>query len=365
MTFKTILIKLCKNIIFLLAFLFLANPSFSMQSSPADLYEWRIWGAAGYVVKWGADKNDWYIATIDNRDPGKSRLITSPNISVANKGKFEASYAELQKEALGANLKEQETFLEKIHSFKTIHLPVKNDDALLDSMAKAPGLIWTGSGISLASGIPTLPSFYRSLGLVGNHYTHEVEEQSLRALDVGANQKLLIDFLIQVHAPAKLEIKPSPAHIAIKGLLDETKSQYITSNLDHLEDPLGYGETVTFDPESKILKILVSDDKGPCFEMVKHGDEESRLERKTLSEPFIPNWLLMVGLRIDDYGIAAWAEANKIPIYYVGPNPPELLNLHEAQDNLSLLSALSVQWIKADAQTYLPALLERLQLKIA
>ena len=357
---------MCKVVLFLLAALWLIRPSFAAEgvSQPTAMEgvsqptwpEWSI-GSAGYEIQWGIYKDGGYIAAIDFRDPGKSRLIISPDVAKEAKEIFEKYYETQLAQNLDEVRDEGENLLGKAQSLKRIaHSPVENDAALLNLMRGAPGLIWTGSGISLSSGIPTLPTFYKSLGLVGVPYLHMVEEKSLRAMNVEANQKLLFDFLSKVHEAAKLKLEPSPAHHAIKYLLEETQSHYATSNLDKLEKLLDYRETVTFDHENKALKILMFDKNNPY------------LERKTLPDPFIPSWILMVGLRTDDYGIATWAEANKIPIYYVGPNAPELTNAREilmpGNSNVSLRE-LSVQWIRDDAQVYMPALLAKLRIKSA
>jgi hypothetical protein len=311
--------------------------------------DWNIVSPA-FQINWGMRGEDTYISVIDCPSPSKSKLILSTEITAKNRELFERMHKKHLEEAPDdmQNFNRLASGIDYISSLRET-LPIdKNDGLLLDLMSGSPGLIWTGSCISLHSGIPTLPELYRSLGLESIPHTHAVKEAGLRRLaaniDAHDVQGILFDFLRGIFYSKKL---PSPAHYSIRDILKLLAgSHYITSNLDHLEDSLGYTETVEFEAnESSSEPSLV----------IKSSKELSAPQ--SLPESFIPSWVLMVGLRADDYGIAKWAVDKDIPIYYVNPNAPELSDLMCESETPRLLS---VRWIQADAQEYLPNLLRRL-----
>lgn len=334
------------KIIFLLAFV-LANHSYSSESAEIPSFsspdEWRI-SSPAFEIYWGMNGEDTYISVIDCRVPTGSTLILSDEITAENKTLFEEIHAKNLKEA-SDDTESFKDLTQKIASLAKPASPISDDSSLLDLMSHSPGLVWTGSGISLQSGIPTLPDLYGKLNLTPIPYTHAVEAAGLRemAADIGLYQEILFDFLRVIFHAKTLSIEPSPAHHSIGGILKLLPtSHYITSNLDHLEDSLGYTGTVKFEvkkPFSESSFIIKSSEValGPQL--------------------FMPSWVLMVGLRADDYRIVSWATEKGIPIYYVNPNAPELCTFTGE-------SLLPVQWIRAYAQEYLPGLLERLRKKM-
>jgi Sir2 family len=170
-------------------------------------------------------------------------------------------------------------------------------------------------------------------------------------------QDLLFNFLDKVHGVTQVE--PTPAHHAIKELLTcGPGADYITSNLDGLEKRIGYSETIQFNYEERRLERK----KRESHESVTYEEMLEREKNESVTIVDDPQWLLMVGLRCDDYGIATWAEERAIPIFYVGPNAPELSNIGAVVNKLAKgetppqLRNINFKWLQFDAQSYLPDL---------
>lgn len=298
---------------------------------------WCI-NSPGLSIEWGEAGNDKYISVVDCRDPDKSLLVLPDKITANSKKAFEKIHKERKESVETDSITEFEAWLKNCPDISK-QTPVEKDDGLVTAMIHGQdvGLIWTGAGISSRAGIPTLLELYKKLGLRSIPLTHMVEEYGLRVMATriyyGHVREIIFDFLGGIFR--KIKYEPSPAHIAVKDILTLTGAHYITSNLDHLEDSLGYGETVEFKADDSVDKAV--------------------LRMRSSKEEITPKWVLIVGLRVDDYGIATWASYKRIPIYYVGPNIPELAVLSEKQ------SLIAVDWVKADAQEYLPALVQRLK----
>lgn len=309
---------------------------FSASSSGVYPDKWSI-NSPGFSIEWGQAGNYRYISIIDCRTPKNCLLILPDDIAANSK----AAFTKIHEDRTGAietdTIADMEAYLKTLPSVSK-QKPVETDDDLIAAMLRGAGLIWTGAGISSRSGIPTLLELYKTLGLISVPFTHMVEEYGLRKMATRIYSfkmcDMLFDFLSGVFKKRKHE--PSPAHFAIKDILTVTKAHYITSNLDHLEDEVGYGETVEFDAGEVI--------------------EQAILRTRSAKTEFTPSWVLIVGLRIDDYGIAELATSKRIPIFYVGPNTPELACARS--DKISLIP---VTWVKADAQEYLPNLVQRLK----
>ena len=308
-------------------------------SASTDVYpdRWCI-NSPGLSIEWGQAGNDRYISIIDPRTPKNSLLILPDDIEAKSKAAFDALHNERVNSIEAGAVEGMENSLKTLPSVSK-QKPVE-DDTLVMALSEGTGLIWTGAGISSISGIPTLLELYNTLGLRSIPFTHMVEEYNLRQMATRIYsfkmREIMFNFLSGVFKKSKHE--PSPAHFAVKDILKLTGSHYITSNLDHLEDDLGYGETVTFEAGDSVDTAI--------------------LKTRSTNTEFTPNWILIVDLRIDDYGIAEWAAHKNIPIYYVGPNPPELASMLSGK-----ISLTPVMWVKADAQSYLPALLQALKIK--
>lgn len=331
----------------------------SVESAVVPTIHVNSWGiaSAGFRICWG--ENEWgeaeeaYVSIIDYRAPEKSQLLLSEGVSQEKAVFFRKMH--LDEVTLAPTILEKSLAcsFSALYSLPKVSGPIADDSELLALMISTPGLIWTGSGISLQSGIPTLPALYAELELVPIPYTHSVEEEGLRkmAANIKECKPILFNFLRRVFAAKKTGIQPSAAHCSIGEILKLLelnpggRTHYITSNLDGIEEDLGYAETVAFEAGESCAS---------AFLKTKSSKSESAV--------FVPHWILVIGLRVDDYGIIQWATEKAIPIYYVNPNAPEFSNFTSQPTAPPRL--LEVRWIKRDAQEYMPELLKRLKERV-
>ena len=311
-----------------------APMSWSENFSIYSIHKWHI-HSPGYSILWGQHERGRFVAYVDSLNE-----VSQLDILEGNDKEFLAYAQQLLKDfkrGMMGSAQDAQLMVDALGALGEPSGPITDDSELVRAMGKSSGLIWTGAGISLAAGVPTLKSLYASLGLDYIPYTFMAEEAGLRKIDLSAEhtQRTLFNFLDSVHRAKAVGLKPSVAHHTIKKILDATGSKYITSNLDGLEKASGYGETVKWN----------------------NYDVPAFLKLSKTDEPFVPAWILMVGLSGDDYGIAGWASKQGIPIYYVGPNPPETVDLQEFK---APAERINVHWVKADAQTYMPELYRKI-----
>lgn len=173
-------------------------------------------------------------------------------------------------------------------------------------------LFYTGAGISIASGVPSMDQLQESLGIEMSRKVDDFLKKSV------ANPQSIIESW-EEFTKAAFEKPATPAHQALASLAQKLKSQIFTENVDHLQERAGV----------KAIHLT-----GPW-----------------LKKNVRPEWLkdidvvITVGLSYDDRGFLAWYKEN---------NP----NGKIIAINLSQPSYLSNEdlILKGDCQKVLPEL---------
>ncbi len=375
----------------------ISNPNQAMESNLASgseltqpigtnssiLSKTRSWGVSSpeHQCEWHALENNRAIYFFDSQEL-KSYFFYGDQTTddfkiffkegILKKQEEEKENAVAMQEVLDILMKEQKRYLD-LSSQGWIS---KTSDTTCQEMADAllshnSLMFWTGAGISKAAGVPTLVDLHKSLNLESMPCMHAVTNESMQTLKADLFQenqrssveKVMFDFLDSL----QLTKEPTKAHKALAEIIFHLRKQgktakFVSSNLDGLHQ---IDEENKLDDEIESAPSILSENNIENDMSLFKKPENFKLIDRLTGQEFIPDILIMFGLRNDDYHFARilatkLSSSDKIPqIWVVNQTQPEFL-LQRPNLNSGQYEMVPGYWVSTDLQEFLPELAKRL-----